>query len=214
MTMLKLYYGPGACSLASHITLEEIGAPYESQSVALAKGEQRTDAYLKVNPRAKVPALALGDGSVLTENVAILTYLAKSHPDKRLMPSDALGEARCLSMMAWFSNTVHPSFTHVVRPERFAEGEAAQATVKEVGRKTFWTNLAEIDRLLGDKTWMRGEAFSVCDPYALVFYGWGVRAELPMRELAGYTRWKERMLARPAVRKILEREDSILLKAA
>jgi glutathione S-transferase len=106
--MLTLYYGPGACSMASHIAIEETGAPYEAKPIMLPKGEQKTEAYLKINPRGRVPALAV-NGTVLTENVAILTYLAKRFPGARLLPTDLFEEMRCLSVMAWFSNFVHPS---------------------------------------------------------------------------------------------------------
>ena len=85
--MMTLYFCPGACSLASHIGLEETGAPYELKPIILAKGQQRTQEYLKINPRGKVPALSL-DGKILVENTAILTYLARRFPDKRLMPAD------------------------------------------------------------------------------------------------------------------------------
>lgn len=211
--MLTLYYCPGACSMASHIALEETGAAYERRPILLSKGEQKTDAYLKINPRGKVPALGV-DGKVLTENVAILTYLARRFPEARLIPADPFEEARCLSTMAWLSNIVHPSFTHFNRPERFAAGEAAQGAVKESGRKAFWANCQEIDALLAGKQWIMGAQYTVCDPYALVFYGWGTRIELPMKELAAYTALKERMLQRSAVRNVLEREESALLKAA
>ena len=211
--MIKLYYSPGACSLASHIALEESGAAYERQLVALAKGENKAEAYLKINPRAKVPALEV-DGKVITENVAILTYIARRFPEKGLLPKEPFEEARCLSTMAWLSNTVHPSFTHIFRPERFAESAAAQADVKEFGRKVFWANLQEVDSLLKGNEWMMGKAFSVADGYALVFYGWGTRIALPVAELANYTALKERMLKRPSARRILEREESVLLKAA
>lgn len=211
--MLTLYYSPGACSMASHIGIEEAGAPYEERPTILAKGEQKTDAYLKINPRGKVPALSV-DGKVLTENTAILTYLAKRFPEKRLLPTDPVEEARCISTLAWLSNTVHPSFTHIARPERFVSAEAHQADVKETGRKSFWANCQEIDGLLKGKEWMMGAQYTVCDPYALVFYGWGSRIELPMKELASYTAFKDRMLKRPAVRKVLESEQSPLLKAA
>src|SRR5215211_817788 len=103
--MLTLYFSPGACSMASHIALEEIGAPYEKKPTLLAKGEQKTDAYLKLNPRGKVPTLAVDGGKTLVENTAILTYLAREFPEKKLLPSDPLEEARCISLMAWFSNT-------------------------------------------------------------------------------------------------------------
>ncbi|MGH7768986.1 MAG: glutathione S-transferase N-terminal domain-containing protein [Candidatus Binatia bacterium] len=80
--MMTLYFSPGACSLASHIGLEETGAPYELKPVVLAKQQQKTEAYLKINPRGKVPSLSV-DGKVLVENTAILTYLARRCPEKR-----------------------------------------------------------------------------------------------------------------------------------
>ena len=85
--MLTLYFSPGACSMASHIGLEESGAPYEEKPTLLAKGEQKTDAYRRINPRGKVPALGV-DGRIITENTEILTYLARRFPEKKLMPAD------------------------------------------------------------------------------------------------------------------------------
>jgi glutathione S-transferase len=211
--MLTLYFSPGACSMASHIGLEEAGAAYTEKPTLLTKGEQKTEAYLRINPRGKVPALSV-DGKVLVENTAILAYLAKQFPKANLLPADPLEEARCISMMAWFSNIVHPSYQRFARSERFADSDAAKAEVKETGRKNFWANLQEINSLLEGKDWIMGKQYTVADPYALVFYGWAVRSELPMKELAAYTAWKERMLKRPAVRKILESEQNVLLKAA
>lgn len=211
--MLTLFYAPGACSMASHIGLEESGAPYETKLVSFANAEQRTEAYLKINPRGKVPALSV-DGEILVENTAILTYLAKKYPAAKLLPADPLAEARCIATMAWFSTTVHPSFTHINRPERFADDVASYANLKETGRKNFWANLQEIDAMLKRKDWIMGTQYTACDPYALVFYGWGLRINLPMKDLVAYTAFKDRMLLRPAVRKILEREQSILLTAA
>jgi glutathione S-transferase len=211
--MLTLYYSPGACSLASHITLEESGVPYEAVPILLSKDENKTESYKKINPRGKVPALKTDDG-ILTENTAILTYLARSFPEKNLMPKDLLGEARCISTMAWLSNTVHPCFTHIFRPERFSAEESAIAGIKAMGKQSFFANLQEIDGLLAGKQWLQGAAFTTCDPYALVFYAWGTRIDLPLKDLKNYTAWKDRMLQRPAVRKILEREKSVLVQAA
>ncbi len=211
--MLTLYYSPGACSLASHNTIEESGATYESHPILLAKNENKAEAYLKINPRGKVPALKTDDG-VITENTAILTYLARSFPAADLLPKDLVGEARCISTLAWLSNTVHPCFTHIFRPERFSDDATAHPGIKAMGGKSFFANLQEIDGLLAGKQWMQGSQFTTCDPYALVFYSWGFRAEMPVKELKNYTAWKDRMLQRPAVRKILERENNPLAKAA
>ena len=95
--MLTLYFSPGACSLASHIGLEESGAAYEAKPVLLAKQQQRTEGYLKINPRGKVPSLD-ADGKILVENTAILTYLARRFPEKKLMPSDPVEEARSMNV--------------------------------------------------------------------------------------------------------------------
>src|SRR4026208_1799287 len=97
--MMTLFFSPGACSLASHIGLEETGAPYELKPILLAKGQQRTAEYLKINPRGKVPALSV-DGKILVENTGILTYLARRYSDKKLLPADPrpgrrAGSARC-----------------------------------------------------------------------------------------------------------------------
>jgi glutathione S-transferase len=209
--MLTLYFSPGACSTASHIGIEECGASYTEHPVYIAKGEQKTPEYAKINPRGKVPALAVGD-RIITENTAILTYLARQHPAAKLLPADAVDEANCIATMAWFSNVVHPSYQRYVRTERFAEGEAALAIVKEMGKKSFWANLQEIDGMLAGKQWVMGEQFTVADGYCLVFYGWGLRSELPMTELKNYTAFKDRMLKRPKVMKVLQSEQSVLVK--
>ncbi|HZD41589.1 MAG TPA: glutathione S-transferase N-terminal domain-containing protein [Terriglobales bacterium] len=206
--MMTLYFAPGACSLASHIGLEEAGAPYEIKPILLAKKEQRTEAYLKINPRGKVPALDV-EGEILVENTAILTYLARRFPEKELMPTDPLEEARCIATMCWFSTIVHPSYQHFHRPERFAEGEVAQAAVREKGRQWFWDNCREIDSMFGEKEWIMGRKYTLVDPYALVFYGWGMRSGFPMNELSRCSAWRERMTQRPAVKKSIQDEERV-----
>ena len=98
--MLTLYYAPGACSMAAHIVLEESGEKYTPQRVDLAKGEQRTEAYLKIHPLGRVPALRLDDGEPLAENTAILPYLGKRFG---LWPTDAIAEAKALSTIGFFA---------------------------------------------------------------------------------------------------------------
>ena len=206
--MLTLYFSPGACSLASHIGLEETGTPYEAKPILLAKGQQRTEEYQKINPRGKVPALSV-DGKILVENTAILTYLGRRFPEKKLMPADPADEARCIATMCWFSSVVHPSFQRVNRPERFAENESAHAAVKENGRKSFWANCQDIDSMFQGREWIMGDDYTLVDPYALVFYGWGVRGGFPMKELGAYTAWQERMMKRPTVKRTVDAEQNV-----
>jgi glutathione S-transferase len=210
--MLKLFYGAGACSLASHITLEEIGQPYETHSVAMGKGEHKSPDYLKMNPRGKVPTLQIDD-QFLVENVAIQNYLVKRFPEANLSPKDPLGEARWISANAWMSNTLHPAFGRWNRPGNLTPDEAAHPAMKEAGKKAFWDCLTELDGMLAGKEWMHGAQYTTSDPYALVFYGWGLRIpELDLKQLQNFTAHKDRMLQRPAVKRVLEREGSALLK--
>ena len=205
--MMTLYFSPGACSLASHIGLEETGAPYELKPILLAKQQQRTEDYLKINPRGKVPALDV-DGKILVENTAILTYLSRKFPDRKLLPADPAEEARCIGTMCWFSSVVHPSYQRSHRPERFAEGEAAAAGVKENGKKSFWANLQEIDSMIQGHDWVMGREFTAVDGYALVFYGWASRSGYPMKDLRAYSAWQERMMNRATVKKSVESEQA------
>jgi glutathione S-transferase len=200
--MLTLYYAPGACSLASHIVLEESGEKYEGKRVDLAKGEQRTEAYLKIHPLGRVPALLLDNGEPLTENTAILPYLGKRFG---LWPKDALAEAKALSLIGYFASSVHPAHAHISRPERYATDTAMFPNIQEQGRKTFHGYLKQIDGMLAGRQWL-SDQYSVLDPYGLLFYAWGLRRELPVAELKNYSAFKDRMLQRPAVRRIVEEE--------
>ncbi len=204
--MLTLYYAPGSSSMAPHIALEEAAADYEARwFIDEDAGEQRSEAYLRINPRGKVPALRLADGTVLVENIAIQTYIARTHPAAKLLPHDPVGEAQALSMMSFFASAVHPAFAHFWRPGRYTDESAAAEGIRAKGREMFFALCREIDAMLAGKTWFLDE-FSTVDCYGLVFHRWGSLADLPMGELGNYTAHKNRMLARPAVRRVLDRE--------
>ena len=202
--MLTLYYAPGACSMAAHIVLEEGGEKYEARRVDLGKGEQRTEAYLKIHPQGRVPALGLDSGAPLTENTAILPYLGKRY---KLWPSDPLAESRALSLIGFFAASVHPAHAHISRPERYATDKAHFPNIQETGRKSFHGYLQQIDDMLAGRQWL-SDQYSVLDPYAFTFYTWGVRRELPMAELENYVAHKDRMMARPAVQRVVEDEKA------
>ena len=200
--MLTLYYAPGACSMASHIVLEESAEKYEPRQVDLANGEQRTEAYLKLNPQGRVPVLGLDDGTPLAENTAILPYLGKRFS---LWPTEPKAEAKALATIGYFAASVHPAHAHVGRPERYTADQSAFPGIKEAGLKTFHGYLKQIDGMLAGREWL-GEKYSVLDAYGFIFYVWGVRRELPVSELKNYTAFKDRMLKRPATARVLEDE--------
>ena len=121
------------------------------------------------------------------------------------MPKDPVQRARAISLMAWFSNNVHPSFTHISRPERYATDTSHFPNIQDTGRKAFQTYLQQVDGLLAGREWL-SDSYSVLDPYAFLFYTWGLRRELPVRDMKNYTAFKDRMLQRPAVQRIVEDE--------
>jgi glutathione S-transferase len=207
--MFNLYYSPGACSLAPHIVLEELGVAYETHKVNLAAGEQRTPEYLKLNPLGRVPTLEY-DGRILTENVAILTFLGGAFPKRGLWPRETLDQAAAISMMGFLSSSVHVSYATIMRPQRYVEDPAATEAIKATGRKRYFEYLKMIDARLAGRSWFMGRQYTVVDPYLLVFYRWGNRSGLEVKSLANYAGHTERLLKRPAVKRVMEQEGITL----
>ena len=208
--MLTLYYFTPACSTVSHIVLEESGLAYEAKLARPGNAEERAE-LIAINPRGTVPTLKVED-IALTENVAIMSYVAGQAREVELMPRDPMEQAQCLSFLAWCSNTVHISFRQWALPMRFSPDETAHAGLKDSARDSFWGFLQQIDARLQQGDWIMGDQYSVADSYPLVFYGWSILAGLPVKELAALTSFKTAMLERPAVQTVLQREESILLR--
>lgn len=206
----QLYYSPGACSMAAHIVLEEVRARFELVCVSVTEGATQRPEYLATNPKGRVPVLAIpGQERVLTELPAILTYLAHQHPDARLLPADALDEARCQEWLAWLSGWVHGvGFGGIWRPGRFT-GEAAHFdAIRVQGRRTVIDSYASIEQQFADgREWAARSGFSIVDPFLLVLYRWGNRIGVDMG--ASYPAWSgqvARLRARLTVQRVLERE--------
>lgn len=207
---MKLYYSPGACSLGIHVLLNEIGKPFEGAPTLLAKQEQHKPEFVAKNPKSKVPTLERDDGTVLTEFPAIAVWLARTNPEKNLLPKDAEGEARALEAMDYAVATIHmQGFSRFVRPGNFAPGEADHEAVKARGVELMEKGFAVLDKALAGKEYVAG-SFSVADAalfYVEFWYKVRVGKELPPNVTAHF----QRMLARPAVQKAMETEG---LKAA
>lgn len=210
---LKLFYAPGACSLAPHIALEETGAAFEPVRLALANNEQRSPAYLAINPKGRVPAIADGD-AVITENPAVLRYIARRFPAAALWPDDdPVLDARCLEWCAWMASTIHVAYAHIRRVERYADEAAARAEVARKGHETTRQLWTDIEARLAGRQWALGTRYSVADPYLLVFWTWGRGPVLGYdmaRDFPNWTAHARRMAGRPAVQRAFAREDLVL----
>jgi glutathione S-transferase len=203
-----LYYSRGACSLAVHIVLEEIGAAYSLAHVSVSGGATQSPEFLSVNPKGRVPVLDIG-GFVLTEAPAILLYLSLSHPEKALVSKDPESMARCVEWLNWLSSAVHAvGFGELWRPQRFIADPSLFEQISAKGRQNVADAYSLIESKLQDRSWAVGDAFSCVDPFLLVFYMWGNRIGMSMRTL--YPAWTvhtESTYARPAVRAALSQED-------
>ena len=163
---LNLFIGPiGACSLASHIALEEAGADYKVTRLDFAKNEQRSADYLKVNPKARVPALVT-DRGIITENPAILLYIAQTHPMAKLAPLDdpfALGQIQALN--SYLCSTVHPAHAHRIRGYRWSNDAAVIEALKVKVPQNMTDCFAVIENDYFKGPWVMGESFSIADIY-------------------------------------------------
>lgn len=207
---MKLYFSPGACSFVPHTLLETIGAPYEPIMVKLHKGEQQQEAFKAINPRGQVPVLVDGD-EVITQIVAIVTYLDARHPEQGFLPQEPLARTRVLETLAWMNNTVHPTFTHVFMPFKFAGTPEAQAELKSFNAKAYAGLLGEIEamaRKAADKgqPFLGGERFGPLDAYALTLLRWGGFAKIDPTGFQSLWAHVQTVAQLPAVRRAIERE--------
>ncbi len=166
--MIRLYHQPGACSTVVRVALEEAGADYEIVRVDFTRAEQRTKAYSAVNPLGRVPVLETEHGRLM-ECVAILDWIARRWPERRLAPlEDPWAMAQMLSFNAFLASSVHPANAHFNRPHRYADGEAAHEAMRAKAPEAVSALYRIIEARLADgRPWVLGDGYSLCDPYLM-----------------------------------------------
>jgi glutathione S-transferase len=201
---MKLYYLPGACSLATHIVLEWVGAPYEA--VKVERAALKSPEYLALNPNGAVPVLADGD-FVLTQNLAILCYLAERYPDAQLLgDGTARGRAELMRWLGFLNSDVHPAFKPIFGPARFHPDPAAAPILAENARAQVRKHLGQLDQRLRGRQWLV-DGRSIADPYLFVMLRWARRLGIDSSGLDGLARFFDRMQADPGVRAALGAEE-------
>lgn len=201
--MLKLFYALNTCALASHIALEEAGARYETVRLNFAEGDQTKPEYLKVNPKARVPAL-ITDQGILTETPAILVYVAQTHPSAGLAPlDDPFALARVQAFNSYLCSTVHVAHAHGRRGKRWADEASSHEDMQRKVPETMRACMDLIEREMFAGPWVMGERYSVCDAYLYTICGWLDGDQVDIRRFPKVAAHFERMAARPAVQKVL-----------
>ena len=204
--MLKLFYAPGTCALATHIALEEAGADYETVRVDFASGGQRKPEFLALNPKGRVPALLTEQG-MLTETPALLVYVAQRFPQARLAPLDDIHAfARIQSFNSYLCSTVHVAHAHRPRGSRWADDEAAIESMRRKVPENMAACFELIERDLFEGPWVMGADYTLCDPYLFTLSRWLEGDGVDVARFPRIQAHMRRMAERPAVARVLARE--------
>ena len=204
---IALYYAPITCALAPYITLTEAGATFEVRALNLKKSQHTSPDYMKINPKHKVPLLVV-DGVVLSESVAIQTWIARTFPAAQLLPSDPWQELEAISLMSWCSGGIHPFLARINSPSKVCDVPGAEDAVKKAAAG----NLTELFKIADDRLADREfffEHFTAPDAH---FFWCQRRARQFELDLSSYKNCEahfERMLERSSVKQLLTFEKSV-----
>jgi glutathione S-transferase len=201
-----LYYTPHSCALASHIALEQAGAEYELRRVDFARQEQRSEAYLRVNPKGRVPALVT-DRGVLTETPAILAYVAQRFPAARLAPlNDAFAFAEVQAFNSYLCSTVHVAHAHRMRGHRWVDDPAAIEAMQRKVPQSVGACFELIEREMLRGPWVMGDAYTICDPYLFTLAQWLEADGVDPARFPKLADHRRRMAAHPLVARAIRAE--------
>ncbi|UYW74763.1 glutathione transferase GstA [Pseudocitrobacter faecalis] len=191
---MKLFYKPGACSLASHISLRESGLDFTLVGVDLQKKVTETgEDFLQTNPKGQVPTLQLDDNTVLTEGVAIMQYIADSVADRQLLaPVSSISRYKTLEWLNFIATELHKGFTPLFRPD-------TPEDYKPTARALLDKKMAYIDSELADCEWISGSRFTIADAYLFTVLRWAFAVKLEMDGYKNIAAYMGRVAARPAV---------------
>jgi glutathione S-transferase len=204
--MLTFYYSPGSCALASHIALEEAGAPFTLRRIDFSRAEQKSPAYLAINPKARVPAIVTPRG-VLTETPAMLAFIAQSFPDARLAPlDDPFAFAQLQAFNVYLCSTVHVAHAHRMRGYRWADDPAAHLAMQKKVPQSVGECYALIEQKMLKGPWVMGEQYTIADPYLYTLAQWLEADGVDAATIPRVADHRARMKERPAVKKAIAEE--------
>lgn len=205
---MKLYYSQGACSLAPHIILEELGIPYTAQQIEMSKGDNARPEFLKLNPLGAVPVLELNDGQVLTEGAAIHQYLADLKPELNLVPRPGTFErVRCQEWLNFISSELHKSVGALFAVQMYAQSPNAVEEVKKNLINIAGSKLDIANAKLGTKKYALGDTYSIADVFLFTIFSWTNYVGLKAEKWPNLVAHSKRLMERPAVRRTMAMED-------
>ena len=191
---MKLYFSPGACSLASHIVLRELGLPFEVEKV---NNKNKTTAsgadFWKINPKGYVPVLQLNDGSVLTEGPVIMQYLADQKPETGLAPANGtMARYRLQEWLGFINSEIHKSYSPLFNPD--TPEQTRISCIEKIGKR-----LDFVETSLAGHEYLTGNAFTIADAYLYVVVNWSGFVGINLDKWPNVKALHARVAARPAV---------------
>ncbi len=201
---MKLYYSPGACSLASHIALHETGLPFEiDQLVKTTRMTASGEDFMQLNPKGYVPTIKLDDGSILTEGAAVLQYIADRKPGSGLAPeAGTMARYRLQEWLTFISSELHKSFSPLF-------GKDTPEATKTNSRNNLSRRFGHVEAQLANQPYLMGEQFTVADAYLFVVANWSNFIGFDLGPFPKLREYLTRVSARPAVQAAMKAEGLI-----
>ncbi len=211
--MIQLHYYPSTASMAPHVLLEEIGAPFQLVLVDRTQGVHKTQQYLRLNPNGLIPSLTDGE-LVLYEAAAICLHLCDMHPQARLAPAvGTMARAHFYKWLMWLTNTLQATLIVYFYPERWMNAHnaagAAELRRHAEARVHGLLRLLDIEFARHGGPWLLGDAYSALDAYAFMLCRWTRQMAQPARDFAHLEPWLRRALARPALQRVFVTEKIV-----
>ena len=205
--MLKLYFAPHTCALATHIALIDAGADYQLSRIDFATAQQRSPDYLAINPKGRVPALVTGRG-VLTETPAMLAFVAQSFAGKRLAPlDDPFAFAEVQAFNSYLCSSLHVAHAHRMRGYRWASEESSFADMQRMVPKSVGDGFALVEEHMLRGPWVMGEAYTIADAYLFTLAQWLEADGVDTARIPRVMAHRARMADLPNVRRAISEEE-------
>ncbi len=198
---ITLYHSPGACSMATYVSLLEAGAKFDVKIISLKHNQQSSPEYAVINPKKKVPFLTV-DGKGLSENIAMQSWIAETFPEANLLPSDSWDHKRALSYMGWFGAGIHQHLTRHFKPIKFCADTNSHDDIKAKSKAMYMEQLELVESELHNKTWFF-DHFTVCDSYFCWIYNRALGEGFDLTGFKSCTAHYNRMLERESVKTVL-----------
>ncbi|NBV06115.1 MAG: glutathione S-transferase family protein [Proteobacteria bacterium] len=202
--MYKLYYSPGACSLAVHVALLEVGAKFELENVSVPAGQTKSAEFLKINPRGAVPVLKI-DNFILREGAAILTYILDSHKSD-LLPNSGLERAEALEWLSFANSTLHPAYSRCFFQHRILGDAAKDNPLYKPSIAAIQKYWDEIEERLSARNYLCGDKITIADILITVIANWSFAFKEPIKFGAKTKAFFTRVISRPSYQKAMEIE--------